>query len=29
VAAVTLDGVTKRFGQIVAVDGVSLAVADG
>ena len=28
-AAVTLDGVTKRFGQIVAVDGVSLAVADG
>jgi iron(III) transport system ATP-binding protein len=29
VAAVTLDGVTKRFGEIIAVDGVSLAVADG
>jgi iron(III) transport system ATP-binding protein len=26
---VTLDGVTKRFGQIVAVDSVSLTVADG
>jgi iron(III) transport system ATP-binding protein len=29
VAAVTLDGVTKRFAHIVAVDAVSLAVADG
>jgi iron(III) transport system ATP-binding protein len=29
VAAVTLDGVTKRFGEITAVDSVSLAVADG
>ena len=28
-AAVTLDGATKRFGQITAVDGVSLAVAEG
>ena len=28
-AAVTLDSATKRFGQITAVDGVSLAVAEG
>jgi len=29
VADITLDAVTKRFGSIVAVDGVSLAIADG
>jgi len=29
VAAVTLDGVTKRFGSVTAVDAVSLSVADG
>ena len=28
-AAVTLDGVTKRFGSVTAVDAVSLSVADG